>query len=72
MIAYRIGNDAVSAVGDCKQKLFKEVWLDDRKVAQQMRPQSEALRRVLAKACKRRHPLAVDGSIERSLYGTRL
>ncbi len=51
MISYKIGNDYVSAIPDCKRGIFKEAWVGDRKVAINMKPQSEAIRLVLRTGC---------------------
>ena len=51
MISYKIGNDTVAAIPDCKRGVFKEVWVGDRKVATNMKPQSEAISLVLRTGC---------------------
>ncbi len=53
VIVYKIGNDGVTAIGDCKEQVFKSVMVGDKVVAQNMRPQSDALRQVLDRSC---HP----------------
>lgn len=50
-ISYKIGADYVTAIPDCRRNTFKEVWVGDRKVATNMRPQSEAIRLVLRTGC---------------------
>ncbi len=50
-IAYKIGSDYVTAIPDCQRNVFKEVWVRDRKVATNMRPQSEAIQLVLRAGC---------------------
>jgi hypothetical protein len=54
MVVYHIGQDAVTAIADCQQQVFREVWLDGEVVARNMRPQSEAIRLVIENACQRR------------------
>lgn len=49
--SYTIGRDQVFAIPDCKRRIFKEVWVGDRLVARNMRPQSKAISLVLETAC---------------------
>jgi hypothetical protein len=51
MVAYRIGQDNVSAVADCRRGIFKEVWLGGRIVERNMKPSSKAIGLVLEVAC---------------------
>lgn len=53
MVVYQIGSDRVTAIADCQEQLFQEVWVDGEVVARDMRPQSDALRLVLGNACYR-------------------
>ena len=53
LISYKIGEDNVTAIGDCKNQVFETVMLGDKIVAQNMRPQSAALSQVLDRSC---HP----------------
>lgn len=51
MVSYTIGSDRIAAIANCKKGIFSQVWLGDRMVAKNMRPQSEAIRLVLRTAC---------------------
>jgi hypothetical protein len=55
MISYTIGGDTVTAIGDCQEGFFSEVYVDGELVASDMRPQSEAIRLVLENACRSDH-----------------
>lgn len=53
MVVYRIGSDSVTAIADCQQRVFREIWLDGEIVAREMHPQSEAIRLMIDNACQR-------------------
>ncbi len=48
---YTIGSDDVMAIADCKVGVFKEVRTGSKLVARNMKPQSDAIQKVLDKAC---------------------
>lgn len=48
---YRIGSDNVTAIVDCKVGVFKEVRTGSNLVTRNMKPQSDAIQKILNKAC---------------------
>ena len=51
MVAYTIGTDQVTAIANCRRGLFTEGSASSGAVIQNMRPASNALRKVLKMAC---------------------
>ncbi|MCU0571294.1 MAG: hypothetical protein MUF49_32600 [Oculatellaceae cyanobacterium Prado106] len=53
MVNYQIGSDDVYASADCATNTFTTVWVRGQVVAENMKPQSQALQLVMDNACSR-------------------